>query len=265
MKRRSCALLILSLGLPGCTLYEPLLPTLPVVRRRGEVAGAATWQVPYSGQVAGSWSPVAHGLVFAAGNLHFYNAKRDSSNDYVRARQYEGGVGGYTTLGQVWLSGAAGAGQGRSYRFGEFKPSGGGLFIPTVPGSGPSAGTYTPIPESRGYYNTRFVQLTGWWSDPRLPHLEWGASLRTTQVRFTDLTLNGRAQPLPVQHNLQVAFTMQQQWRWLSWQVSAGYTIALDEVTDERAFARAPLRLGIGLFFRPFGQTSTSEAIMPAK
>lgn len=264
MKRYRHVLFAAALSLSGCTLYEPLLPAVPVVRQRGELAGAANWQVPYSGQVAGSWSPVPHGLIFAAGSLHFYNAKRDSSNDYVRAQQYEGGIGGYSTIGGTWLSVAAGAGQGWGYRFGNFK-SGGGLFIPTVPGSGPPAspGARPPIPESRGRYTTRFVQLTARWPHVRYSNAEWGANLRVTQVRFTDLTLNGVAQALPSQYNLQAAVTMQQQWRWLGWQASGGYTVPLSEMTDERAFSSAPLRVAAGLIFYPHRKVATAPTPSP--
>lgn len=243
----------LACGASSCALYQPLLPTLPALRGRGDVAGTATWQVPYGVQASGAGSPVAHGLLFATGALHFYNAQRDSSNNYARNRQFEAGFGGYATVHGVWLSAAVGAGQGRGYRFGRFEPFsliGGGAVIP-VPGG--SSGVRARIPELLGYYNTRFTQVSAWWLSARAPHsLRWGARLRYAQVRFTELKLNGINQLLPVQPILQSTIIAQYQWHRLSWQASATYAVSLGTPTNEAAFAPAPLRLGAGVGFCPF-------------
>ena len=244
---------LLVLAVSSCTVYQPLQSSLPPVRRKGEAAVKGSYQVPYMGQVTGAWSPVPHGLVFASGGLHIYNAARDSSNNYARSRQYEAGLGAYTTLGNIWLSGSVGAGQGRGYRYGRFASVDGpsfGVGIP-IPGGGTGTRTYTPIPELLGHYNTRFVQITGWKHDEKVEGLEWGTSIRLNEVRFTRLTLNGITQPLPMQRILQAELTAQYTWRRLMWQAAAAYAPALGRTSDERAFARSPLRLWVGVVFQP--------------
>lgn len=238
-------------GTGSCTLYEPLLSVPPAVRQPGQVAVSARWQVPYGAQASALWSPVAHGLVYGSGTAHFYNTKRDSTNDYARSRQYEAGLGGYTTIGHTWLSVLAGAGQGRGYRFGEFKSFDlvGGGAVAFVPGGG--SGRRLPTPESLGYYDTRFAQVAAWWPASEAGE-EWGATLRFNDVKFTELALNSRAQPLPTQQHLQAGMGMQRQARWFSWQLSASYTIALQRVIDRSAFTQSALRVGAGVDFYPF-------------
>src|SRR5690349_1435309 len=112
---------LLAMAASSCTLFQPMLGTLPAVRKPGDAAVAANWQFPYGGQALAVASPVPHVLVLAAGGLHAYNAERDSSNNYVRNRQYEAGLGGYLSVGHTWLGATVGAGRGRSYRYGRFK------------------------------------------------------------------------------------------------------------------------------------------------
>ena len=246
-------IVLVVLAASSCTVYQPLQSSLPPVHKKGEAAIRASYQVPYIGQVTGAWSPVPHGLVFASGGLHVHNAARDSSNKYARSRQYEAGLGAYTTLGNIWLSGSVGAGQGRGYRYGRFAPVDGpnfGVAIP-FPGSGAGPRTYKPIPELLGHYNTRFVQMMAQWRNEQAKGLEWGTSIRLNEVRFTDLTLNSIKQSLPVQRMLQAELTAQYPWRRLTWQAAAVYAPALGRVSDERVFARAPLRLWLGVVFQP--------------
>ncbi|WP_210516794.1 hypothetical protein [Hymenobacter terricola] len=236
----------------GCTLYQPLLTTLPAVREAGEVAAAGNWQFPQGVQGSVIVSPVSHALLFASGGLNGYNTERDSSKGYARTRQFETGIGGYIALKQAWLSASVGAGRARGYRYGRFDSDGlnVGVLVP-VPGGG-SGGRPIPVPELLGYYTTRFAQATIWWPDARKPSLEWGATLRVNQVRFADLTLNGVAQPLPAQYYLQTSVVAQQHlWRRLSWQATASYDFAVMGVTDKQAFPSAPLRVGVGLAFCP--------------
>ncbi|GAB3855403.1 hypothetical protein GCM10028822_26220 [Hymenobacter terrigena] len=244
-----------SVATSSCTLYQPLFTTLPAVRKAGDIAVMGNWQLPYGAQVSAIVSPVDHALVFGTGGLNAYNAKRDSSNSYARSRQYELGLGGYITLGNSWLSAVAGAGQGRGYRYGRFESS--DLFFPGAVGyTGGSSGTgrRAPIPELVGSYNTRFVQVTTWWPDVRRPKLEWGASLRVNQVRFTELNLNGIPQPLPSQYYLQNSVVVQQKLgHRFSWQATGTYSFALQEVTNESTFDKAPIRLGLSLIFYPGG------------
>jgi hypothetical protein len=196
---------------------------------------------------------VPHGLIFASGGLHVYNAARDSSNKYARSRQYEAGLGTYTTLGSVWLSGSVGVGRGRGYRYGEFASADGlnfGVVLP-IPGGGSGQGKYTPIPELLGHYNNQFVQVMTQKRDEQVEGLEWGTSIRLSKINFTDLTLNGKAQPLPVQYTLQTAMTAQYQWHQLTCQAAATYIPSLGRVSDERTFDRAPIRLWLGVVFQP--------------
>ncbi|WP_125921484.1 hypothetical protein [Hymenobacter lapidarius] len=204
---------------------------------------------------------MAHVLVFGSGGLNVYNAKRGSSNSYARSRQYELGVGGYITLGQTWLSVAAGAGRGRGYRYGRFgSPD---FFYPGAvgyTGGNTGSGRRAPIPELLGYYDTRFVQATAWWPPARLPQLEWGAGLRVNQVRFTSLKLNGVTQPLPSQYYLQNSVVVKRQFGpRFSCQATGSYDFALQEVTNESTFSLAPLRVGLSLVFAPGVSTTKSS------
>lgn len=249
---RVFGLVLLLAGAGGCTLYQPLLATLPAVRQQGQVTAAGNWQIPYGGQASVILSPLPHTLAFATGGLHAYNTKRDSSNAYTRARQYEAGIGGYATVGQVWMSAAVGAGQGRSYHYGPFGSVDLVNFGGTATTGGNGSGRRPRIPELLGYYNTRFTQFTTWWPGLNHQSREWGASLRLSQVQFTGLSLNDIAQPLAAQHYLQTSMVMQQHlWRQFKWQATATYDLALDSVTDTDIFARAPLRVGIGIAFCP--------------
>ncbi len=257
---RSCCLVASLLGAYGCTLYQPLLTALPAVRKQGDVAAMGNWQVPYGAQGSVILSPVAHVLVFGTGGLNVYNAKRDSSNNYARSRQYELGLGGYITLGRTWLSTSAGAGRGRGYRYGRFASS--DIFYPGVTGyTGGSSGSgrRAPIPELLGYYDTRFVQVTAWWPGVRRSRLEWGASLRMNQVRLTELSLNGVAQPLPSQNYLQNSVVVKHQLgQRFSWQATGSYNFALQQVTNTDVFNRAPIRVGLSLVFAPGMSTAKS-------
>ena len=244
----------------SCALYQPMLGTLPAVRKPGDVAVVANWQFPYGGQAMAVASPLPHVLVLAAGGLHAYNATRDSSNDYVRNRQYEAGLGGYTTMGRTWLSAVVGAGQGRGYRYGRFKSSDPLPLVIPVVGGGTSGGTAAPVPELLGYYNTRFAQVTARWPDAQQPTKEYGASLRVSQARFTSLTLNDVAQPLASQYYLQASVVVQQPlWRQLQWQAGASWDVALTNISNESAFGRAPLRVLVGVVFGPKNSTSVRE------
>jgi hypothetical protein len=244
---------LLAIAASGCTLYQPMLGTVPAVRKPGDVAAAANWQFPYGGQAAAIASPLPHVLVLAAGGLHAYNTERDSSNNYVRNRQYEAGLGGYLTVGHTWLSAAVGAGQGRSYRYGRFKSSdliGGGIIAP-FPSSG-GKGRYEPVPELLGYYNTRFAQVTARWPSVVRAEKEFGASLRVTQARFTSLALNDVVQPRASQYYLQAAVLVQQPlWRRLQWQAGGSWDVALTNSSNEATFGRAPLRAYVGLVYCP--------------
>jgi hypothetical protein len=244
---------LLSIAASGCTLYQPMLSTLPAVRKPGDVAAAANWQFPYGGQAMVVASPLPHVLALAAGGLHAYNAKRDSSNDYVRNRQYEAGLGGYLTVGHTWLSAAVGAGQGRSYRYGHFTSEDliGGVVVQGFPVSG-NKGLRMPVPELLGYYNTRFAQVTARWPDATQPAKEYGASLRVSQARFTSLVLNDVAQPLASQYYLQASVLVQQPlWHRLQWQAGASWDVALTNISNAAAFGRAPLRATVGVVLCP--------------
>ncbi|MDB5269497.1 MAG: hypothetical protein JWP58_2537 [Hymenobacter sp.] len=244
---------LLSVAASGCTLYQPMLGTLPAVRKSGDVAAVVNWKFPYGAQAMAVASPVPNVLVLAAGGLHAYNAKRDSSNNYVRNRQYEAGLGGYLTVGHTWLSAAVGAGQSRSFRYGRFKSPDliGGAIIAPFPSSG-GKGRYEPVPELLGYYNTRFAQVTARWPDVSHPNKEYGASLRVNQARFTSLMLNGVAQPHASQYYLQASVLVQQPlWRWLQWQAGASWDVALTNISNEAAFGRAPLRVLVGVVLEP--------------
>lgn len=247
-----CGFVCVLLAMEGCTLYQPLFTTLPAVRKQGDIAATANWQIPYGAQGSLILSPVAHVLAFGTGGLNAYNAKRDSSNNYARNRQYELGLGGYFTVGRTWLSASAGAGQGRGSRYGRFgSPD---FFYPGSVGytGGNGSGRRAPIPELLGTYNTRFLQATAWWPSARRPLLEWGASLRVNQVRFTELRLNGLAQPGPSQFYLQNSVVVKQQLgQRFNCQATGSYNFALQEVTDENVFHQAPLRVGVSLVFTP--------------
>ncbi|MFD2718085.1 hypothetical protein ACFST9_05125 [Hymenobacter monticola] len=246
---------LLAIAASGCTLYQPMLGTLPAVRKPGDVAAAANWQFPYGGQAAAIASPLPHVLVLAAGGLHAYNAERDSSNNYVRNRQYEAGLGGYLTVGRTWLSAAVGAGQGRSFRYGRFTSPdsfGGGLAIGATVGSSGGKGKYQPVPELRGYYNTRFAQVTARWPSVGHPEKEFGATLRLTQARFTSLLLNDVAQPPASQYYLQASVLVQQPlWRRLQWQAGGSYDVPLRSISNEAVFGKAPLRAYVGVMYCP--------------
>jgi hypothetical protein len=200
-------------------------------------------------------------LVLASGGLHVYNAKRDSSNDYARNRHYEVGIGGYATIKHTWISAAVGAGQGRGYRYGHFRPFDAFNFGPAVVSGGVSGNSrHVPIPELLGYYNTRFAQFTAWWPNTRHPTKEWGTSLRVSQVNFTDLTLNGIAQPLPSQYYVQTTVVMQKPISpRFKWQAAASFDFAPKEVADENALPVKALRLRVGLVFCPVKVPATTS------
>lgn len=248
------------------TLYQPLLATLPAVRKQGDVAVAGSWQFPYGAQVSAIASPLPHTLAFASAGIHAYNTKRDSSNDYARNRQYEAGIGGYITVKRTWLSAAVGTGQGRGFRYGRFGSSDILNFgVVVVPGGASgSPGRPLPVPELLGYYTTRFAQVTAWWpGGVQHPTREWGSSLRLTQVRFTDLTLNGVAQLLPARHQLQASLIMQQPLlRTLKWQAAASFDVAPEQVADEKVIPVSGLRLRVGLVFCP-GSTHPITSTTP--
>ncbi|MDO7853577.1 hypothetical protein [Hymenobacter convexus] len=255
----------MSIAVSSCTLYQPMLGTLPAVRKPGDVAAAANWQFPYGGQVLAVASPLPHVLVLGAGGLHAYNTQRDSSNNYVRNRQYEAGLGGYLTVGHTWLSAAVGAGQGRSYRYGRFTSPDllGGLAVGATFGSTGGRGKYQPVPELLGYYNTRFAQVTARWPDVNRPAKEYGASLRVTQARFSSLALNGVALPRASQYYLQASVLVQQPlWRRLQWQAGGSWDVALTNISNEAAFGRAPLRAYVGVAYCPASARSTA-AVAP--
>ena len=256
---RSCGTALLFFGVSGCSLYQPLLTPLPAMRKPGDLAVVGNWQIPYGAQGAAIVSPVSHVLAFAGGEINTYNARRDSSNSYARSRQYEVGLGGYTTVGGLWLSAAVGAGQGRAYSYGRFeKFSGLGFGIPAFTG-GSNPGTRTRIPELLGHYTTRVFLASAWWTAPRRPTWDCGASLRLTHIRFTDLTLNDVPQPLPSQYYLQASLVLQHQlWRRLQWHATASSTIALNSISNERAFASFMPRVGLGLSFCPTKAAPTS-------
>ncbi|MDO7846406.1 hypothetical protein Q5H92_08565 [Hymenobacter sp. M29] len=249
---RGLGLVLLS-GASSCTLYQPLLNMLPAVRKPGQGAVALNGSFPYGVQGTATLSPLPHTLVFAGGGLHAYNVERDSSNNYARNRQYEVGIGGYFNVKQTWLSATVGGGRARGYRYGKFgsSDSGGGFGILGLPTGGKAR--WTPVPELLGYYNTRFVQLTGWWQDARHPNQEIGASLRLNQVQFTQLTLNGEVQPLPAtQHYVQLAIVTQKPlWRQLRWQAAASWDFSSPLIPANAALARAPLRVWAGLVLGP--------------
>lgn len=246
---------LFSTAASGCTtLYQPLLATLPAVRKPGEVAVVGNSQFPYGAQVSAIVSPLPHMLAFASGGIHAYNTKQDSSNDYVRNRQYEVGIGGYATVQCTWLSAAVGAGQGRGFRYGRFGSSDflnfGGVFVPG--GVSGNSGGRVPVPELLGYYNTRFAQVTAWWPGIQHATREWGSSLRLTRVQFTSLALNGVAQPLPTRHQLQAAIAVQQPLaRGLKWQAAASFDVSPEQVADETVIPMSGLRLRVGLVFCP--------------
>jgi hypothetical protein len=235
------------------TLYQPLLATLPAVRKPGDVAVASSWQFPYGAQVSVIASPLPHTLAFASGGIHAYNTKRDSSNDYARNRQYEAGIGGYVTVKRTWLSAAVGAGQGRGFRYGRFGSSDILNFgVVVVPGGVSGSSGRPLVPELLGYYDTQFAQVTAWWPGVQHTTREWGSSLRLTQVRFTDLTLNGIAQPLPTRHQLQASLMMQQPLsRTLKWQAATSFDVSPEQVADEKVIPVSGLRLRVGLVFYP--------------
>lgn len=249
---RSCGMALLFFGVSGCSLYQPLLIPLPAVRKTGDLAVVGNWQIPYGAQGAVIVSPIPHVLAFAGGEINTYNARRDSSNNYARSRQYEVGLGGYTTVGRLWLSAAVGAGQGRAFSYGRFeKFSGLDFGIPAFTG-GSSSGSRTRIPELLGHYNTRFFHASAWWTATRRPTWDWGASLRLSHIRFTDLSLNDMGQPLPSQYYLQASLVLQHQlWRRLQWHATASSTMALNSVSNERAFANFMPRVGLGVSFCP--------------
>ena len=218
------------------------------------MAVAGSWQFPYGAQVSVITSPLPHTLAFASAGIHAYNTKRDSSNDYARNRQYEAGIGGYITVKRTWISAAVGAGQGRGFRYGRFGSSDilnfGAVVVPG--GASGSSGRYVPVPELLGYYTTRFAQVTTWWPGVQHTTREWGSSLRLTRVQFTDLTLNGVAQPLPTRHQLQAAIAVQQPLaRGLKWQAAASFDVAPEQVADEKVIPVSGLRLRVGLVFCP--------------
>jgi hypothetical protein len=263
---RHLYVVLLAVAASSCTLYHPMLSTLPAVRQPGDVAAAANWQFPYGAQAAAVASPLPHVLVLAAGGLHAYNTERDSSNNYVRNRQYEAGLGGYLTVDHTWLSAAVGAGQGRSFRYGRLQSrdllgfSGVGA---TFGSSGGPGGKRPPVPELLGYYNTHFAQVSARWPDVNRPAKEYGASLRVTQARFTSLMLNNVAQPRASQYYLQAAVLVQQPlWRQLQWQAGAGYDVPLSSISNEAAFGRAPFRAYLGLVYRPGLTRSAAEATL---
>jgi hypothetical protein len=242
---------LLLFGTSSCTLYQPTLNTLPAVRKPGQGAMALNGQFPYGVQSTAVLSPLPHTLVFAAGGLHAYNIERDSSNNYIRNRQYEVGIGGYCNVKQTWLSATVG-GHARGYRYGKFESTDllGGAAISGLPGGG--TGKRMPISELLGYYNTRFAQLAGWWQDAQRPQQQVGASLRLTQAQFTQLALNGEAQPLPAQQYLQLAAVTQRPlWRQLRWQAAASWDFSLPIAPADAALPRAPLRVWVGVVLGP--------------
>ncbi len=245
---------LLSVAASSCTLYQPMLGTLPAVHKPGDVAAGANWQFPYGGQVMAVASPAPHVLVLAAGGLHAYHARRDSSGS-VRNRQYEVGLGGYLVAGHTWLSAAIGAGQARSLRYGRFESRDLLAFGSIGATLGSSGGRgYQPVPELLGHYNTRFVQAVARWPAVGTPAKTYGAGLRLTQARFTSLELNGIAQPRASQYYMQASVLVQQPLgHRLHWQAGASWDVALTNSSNEAAFGRAPLRALVGILYCPGG------------
>ena len=152
----------LLLALPACTVYTPMQPTMPLLRKAGEAEFSASVQANGRVEATGAFSP-AKGVVFTGAGTA--SAKLGEQN-FLVTRQYEVGGGLYRPLGGHWLlSALAGYGQAYSNR-GYVDLS---LFGP---------GTFS---EYRADYTKYFGQVG-------MAHTElrdcYGFTYRLTQVRF---------------------------------------------------------------------------------
>ncbi|TGE23408.1 hypothetical protein [Hymenobacter metallicola] len=200
--------LLLTLGLSGCSVYAPMLPATPQLRDKGQAEVQATSFLNGRWEGAGTYSPVKHMLVRAAGGF-----KTDSQDTtYFRVRQYEVGLGGYYPISNHFLiSGLGGYGQAVSNR-GYVQPQ---LF------TGESYNV-----DFKARYHKYFGEVSA------LYYNSWvstGLALRMSQIRFDRLTYNG--EPLPLQHMTRVEPMLFARFgaeegalRWLQVQTSAGIT-----------------------------------------
>ncbi|MBX0292300.1 hypothetical protein K3G63_17765 [Hymenobacter sp. HSC-4F20] len=97
----------LLLLLPGCIVYAPTSPAVPMVENKGEAEVSGSVQLNGRLEARGVYSPLHHVLIGAGSSF----CPRLSADNYFRVRQVEALLGGYTTLKKkLLLSGLAGTG-----------------------------------------------------------------------------------------------------------------------------------------------------------
>jgi len=163
--------LLVGIALGGCVVYQPMQGAAPNLHARGESEVTASSYFNNRVELAGSYSPVQHVLVRAAGSSTF--AAGDSTA--IRSRQYDLGLGTYWELSPGLTAGAiAGYGQAVARaRFGTI-----GVFLPPP----------------RYDYAVRYHKVFGeaYVLFQASPTVSFGASYRLTQVAFRSLTNQGQ-------------------------------------------------------------------------
>ncbi len=165
--------LLLLAGLGGCVLYRPMPNAAPNIHAQGEGEVAASWFLNSRLAASGSYSPVRHVLVHAAGSFIPKSASKPTGTDSSGSweHQYDVGLGTYWNLGPAVTAGAlAGFGRGSSYS--KFTVSG-FFFLPV-----------------RYDYQMQFTKYfgEGYLLYQPSPNASLGAAFRVTQVTFTSLT-----------------------------------------------------------------------------
>ncbi len=183
------------LGLTGCGVYTPLLPTTPLVQRgQVEITTAvapfpglvnlttspkptSVWLPAAEGSVA--WAPIRHLSLLVSGATTYVGQLRPAATQYVRNRHWAASAGWHTTraapTGNWYVAVLVGAGRGNSALAKEEAQQDGGLF--STPGLAVS------FYEAR--YRKQFIQAYA----TRATAGRQGVSV-TGAVRFTHLSFD---------------------------------------------------------------------------